>query len=63
MTTNSPAIPRPSPVEQIPSSGQIRDRLADLAFERDLLRKLLILAVRREKDRVLAPLRGGDRAH
>jgi hypothetical protein len=57
-----PTASTPSPVERIPPSDQIRERLAELAFERDLLRKLLVLAVRREKDLAAAPLRGGGHA-
>jgi hypothetical protein len=62
VNATQPTTTFPSPVERIPSSEQIRERLADLAFERDLLRKLLVLAVRRERDLATAPLRGGDRA-
>jgi hypothetical protein len=50
--TTTPQTPPPSgasPVEQIPPVGAIRQRLADLAHERSLLRHLLRLAVRRER--------------
>jgi hypothetical protein len=56
-----PAAPRilentASPVHQIPPADTIRRRLADLAQERSLLRQLLRLAVRRERD-LTAPTR------
>jgi hypothetical protein len=38
-----------SPVDHIPRSAQIRERLAALAQERSLLRTLLRLALRRER--------------
>jgi hypothetical protein len=39
-----------SPVEQIPPAETIRHRLTELAYERSLLRQLLRVAVRRERD-------------
>ncbi|HZZ81329.1 MAG TPA: hypothetical protein VFE62_22690 [Gemmataceae bacterium] len=39
-----------SPVTAIPSSATIRERLAELARERDLLRALLKLAMKKEKE-------------
>jgi hypothetical protein len=45
-TTESTA----SPVQQIPPVEAIRRRLADLTHERSILRQLLRVAVRRERD-------------
>ena len=53
--------PYPSPVDQIPPADQIRERLAALGRERQLLRQLLRLAQRRERDRATAP-QGGSHA-
>jgi hypothetical protein len=57
MTTVTPIDGRTaSPVEQIPSASIIRRRLADLAQERSLLRQLLRVAVRRERESPMAPV-------
>jgi hypothetical protein len=47
-----------SPVQQIPPAEAIRRRLADLSHERSLLRQLLRVAVRRDRDLAAQP--GGE---
>lgn len=58
--------PTTPPLEQIPPPDVIRRRLADLARERQLLRQLLRVADRRERDlraaQAAAPVGGPHRA-
>jgi hypothetical protein len=57
--TAAPTPSAQSPIQQIPPVDTIRRRLTDLAQERSLLRQLLRLAVRRERDRATQGSVGG----
>jgi hypothetical protein len=57
------AGPAPSPVETIPSPEVIRTRLADLDYERSMLRQLLKVAVRRELDLAARAAHGREESH